>query len=514
MADHKIVLNHVLCFLFSKVHKEDEKRIVDVILKFFSESDISTARDILLEHASLAGTSLPRLPARRSVGDERKNRELKDIFLIINTMDTALILDKLPVFASNDPSEMPSANITEGDLRSIMIRLDQLDTKLDAIANIQVAMFDSQQRVNKPVNKPGQSRSDSSVVKSTTEADRGASASSSRMAGHTSAVIESTVAGPSGSKVSSGPNFSLSNKAGRNSTIDSDRQSNSISTEDCIDSEPYQLTSAARRKEQRKRRRLQSKNNSPSDQALCPDEVIKLKSDAEAIRPGYSDVIKIQTVNRNQTSKTVTRKNSHLLIGRKPRDDTQPQQGYPDKIAAAKPYLSKAVFCIDNVAAGVVVDDMFEFVTSIGVQVLTCYKVPPRRPLWQRRRGIFPTDRSTFRLCIQRKDVEKLLNADMWPENISISQWIFSKNPRQLISEEEAESLAIDQQLKVIRSMSARIDHSATDTSDSLHVQVLAASDALELTPTLPADQHLADDNSMDAIQDMDETITDPQHGE
>ena len=72
--------------------------------------------------------------------------------MIINTMDTALILDKLPVFASNDPSEIPSANITEGDLRSIMIRLDQLDTKMDEIASIQVAMFDSQQKLTKILN--------------------------------------------------------------------------------------------------------------------------------------------------------------------------------------------------------------------------------------------------------------------------------------------------------------------------------------------------------------------------
>jgi len=36
----------------------------------------------------------------------------------------------------------------------------------------------------------------------------------------------------------------------------------------------------------------------------------------------------------------------------------------------------------------------------------------------------------TFRLCIPRDDCNKLLNAGMWPEHISISRWIFNKNPR------------------------------------------------------------------------------------
>ena len=89
------------------------------------------------------GITLSRLPARRLVGDGRRNRELKDIFQMISTLETANNLDELPVFASSDSIEMPSMNLTEGDLRSIMLRFDQVDGQLEAIANVQVAMFDS-----------------------------------------------------------------------------------------------------------------------------------------------------------------------------------------------------------------------------------------------------------------------------------------------------------------------------------------------------------------------------------
>ena len=106
MADRLVVFNTVLYFCSVKNHKEGDNRTVSIM--FFNESDISTGRYVLLESASLICITLPISPARRSVGDGRRNRELKDIFQIIKTLDSAKILDKLPVFASNDPSEMPS----------------------------------------------------------------------------------------------------------------------------------------------------------------------------------------------------------------------------------------------------------------------------------------------------------------------------------------------------------------------------------------------------------------------
>ena len=43
-------------------------------------------------------------------------------------------------------------------------------------------------------------------------------------------------------------------------------------------------------------------------------------------------------------------------------------------MVAAKPYLSKAVFCIDNVAVDIDANDIHQFVTSFGVRVVTCHK--------------------------------------------------------------------------------------------------------------------------------------------
>jgi hypothetical protein len=189
----------------------------------------------------------------------------------------------------------------------------------------------------------------------------------------------------------------------------------------------------------------------------------------------------------------------------------QNQQNCSNNISAAKPYLGKAVFCVDNVAANVDVDDMHQFVTSIGVRVVTCNKVPPRRPLWQKRRGIIPHDRCTFRLCILRVDVDKLLNADIWPENISISRWIFSKNPRPPTSEEIETSTAIERQLKVSRFISNVNSDCVLTTNDTLSTPIVTS---LEDTSNQVASEPHTEDNASSSHQGMDATNDDLEHGE
>jgi len=80
-----------------------------------------------------------------------------------------------------------------------------------------------------------------------------------------------------------------------------------------------------------------------------------------------------------------------------------------DLITAAKPYVGKVVYCIDNVSTTVGQDAMKEYIVNNGVRVLSCYLVRPRRSRWQRESGIIPEDRNTFRLCIPREQRGKLL---------------------------------------------------------------------------------------------------------
>jgi len=128
--------------------------------------------------------------------------------------------------------------------------------------------------------------------------------------------------------------------------------------------------------------------------------------------------------NRRQARRKQKSQSTRLLVGKK-RPDTTQRAG--PKLTAAKPYLRKAVFCVDNVYIDVTVDDLSRFVRDMDVNVITCYKVKPRRSPWQRQVKIMPADRNTFRLCVAREDVDKVLNDEMWPEHTSILSWTFLK---------------------------------------------------------------------------------------
>ena len=56
------------------------------------------------------------------------------------------------------------------------------------------------------------------------------------------------------------------------------------------------------------------------------------------------------------------------------------KQAAGEKFAAAKTYVKKAVFCIDNLNTSVTADDIRKFVTGhMSVSVFSCFKVKPRR---------------------------------------------------------------------------------------------------------------------------------------
>ena len=114
------------------------------------------------------------------------------------------------------------------------------------------------------------------------------------------------------------------------------------------------------------------------------------------------------------------------MIGKK-RIDSESNSLADVKLVAARPYLGKAVFCVDNVATDVSEMDLANFVKRMDVSIISCHKVKPRRSAWQLLSGIMPRGRNTFRLCVASEDIGKLLDAERWPEHISISRWFFTK---------------------------------------------------------------------------------------
>jgi hypothetical protein len=119
------------------------------------------------------------------------------------------------------------------------------------------------------------------------------------------------------------------------------------------------------------------------------------------------------------------RVNYRSLIGKK-----TPDSNARDRIAAARPYIGKAVFCINNVSVQTEEFDLVDYIKKIGIDVLSCHQVMPCRSQWQRQQKIVPSYRRAFRVCIPREDTSRFLDADSWPAHIAITPWHFVK-PKQ-----------------------------------------------------------------------------------
>jgi len=87
-------------------------------------------------------------------------------------------------------------------------------------------------------------------------------------------------------------------------------------------------------------------------------------------------------------------------------------------LVAAKPIKKKAVFCLDNISPSYSADDVRAYVSSLSIDVVSCFRVQPRRL----RYGA-DYDRRAFRLCIFDADRGRLLDASKWPDSVMISEW-------------------------------------------------------------------------------------------
>ena len=95
-------------------------------------------------------------------------------------------------------------------------------------------------------------------------------------------------------------------------------------------------------------------------------------------------------------------------------------------ISAIKPILrQKVVLCIDNVHQVVSVDDMAEFINNeLSVEIISLYEAKSRK----RKNDYNYQCRKAFRLCIDRTDIDRLLIAEKWPQDIAISEWYFKSH--------------------------------------------------------------------------------------
>jgi hypothetical protein len=414
-------VNHILCYLFSKLHKCDIKLIKQTILDYYTADEIHEAKEIIVMSVSTLSNieSLAKIRSRR--GDGRVEQEISDIFLIINELDEKQRLSQLPKFVSDSAEKMPSNAIVSGDLKAIMSRFNKMDSQISQLISTvnKLATYITNEAaiVSTPrlFDNRHERRSEPVRPVSTTPVNKPVERLSTN--------IHSTGTQPGDQCMDVGQT-----KLGKahQATSSWAAKEYSSASQSCDDHSVDDSWQTAFSKKRRRTKTVEDQTISGQlslARADCNQDNLKLTDTSG--KDSYAGAVRKAITNDQYSlnSLNLPRKQASVLIGKK-----RSSMLVNDNVSAAKPFVGKTVYCIDNISIKADVDDIVSYVHNLGVlDVISCFEVQPRRSRWQRINNIVPTDRKAFRLCIPREDCDKILNEDAWPAHVSITAWRFSK---------------------------------------------------------------------------------------
>ena len=128
MAIRPVVLCNVnvLCFAVNKYGKTAVKVLKSSLTDFYTVEVLVDAKKRLAEDIDQLNlpAKRPHVPSRRE-GDGRVEREVSDIVLLLTFADEQKVLDNLPTYVCDNPDDMPSLRLYDGELNVIMRKLNE-----------------------------------------------------------------------------------------------------------------------------------------------------------------------------------------------------------------------------------------------------------------------------------------------------------------------------------------------------------------------------------------------------
>ena len=440
------MLQSSLCFLVKRFGKVAAKPLKNIILDFYDVEELDAAKQQLLSdvnHMNL-GISLPHIPGRRE-GDSKAVRIVDDIFTLLTFLDENLKLNSLPCYVTDNPDAIPSGRLYEGDLAALMKFMRKVESEVKELKLALAAMTNVYNQAETQVKGRYQSTADQASVINKPAKSADAQLLSADLMNECRPLPQRVwgdeFATDSSSCVETDPNDwqPVGRHRSKRRRVRSDQNSNAIGSlpqnlmvdvvpdDHSLDvaSVPVQSSTSA---------------YSQSSQGQYDVAANSAAASASVSRPSYTAVVQSQpqrvNARQQQQQQTQRRKQVSAIVGRS-RNSGMPRAGNSSHIVAAKPYIGKATFCIDNVSTDVSELTMAQFVAAMDIDVLGCYNVKPRRSSFQRSHGIEPKDRKAFRLCIPREDTARLMDPKKWPAHISVSHWIFKRNSTQNLTQFE-----------------------------------------------------------------------------
>ena len=125
-----MVVSDFLCYAIVKLKRIEKQPLKNAMLDFYTPQCILAAKELLLNEADVVMPEKWVKPAKHrlaSVGQHNLAKEIDDIFSVIQLIDEAQVTDKLPLFVSDNPDNMPLVRLTDGDLVAVLQKLARLE---------------------------------------------------------------------------------------------------------------------------------------------------------------------------------------------------------------------------------------------------------------------------------------------------------------------------------------------------------------------------------------------------
>ena len=400
------MLSDVLCFFKNKFSKVPLKQLKCITVDFYTVDDLSEAKVRLLSDIEALKSSVrfPHVPQRRD-GEARLAREADDLIALFNCLDEHKLLDSLPRYVSADPDRIPSTRLFEGDMNVIMVMLEKLEHKVDGYGSALSAITRDVTALQSKCIVPDQFPPLPAPALPVPTA-----ASQVR---------------PAQQPQRQPPAQRMTAASGNSTHIETNIQSSTEVSEQRQDWAAHASTPNA------------STNRYAALASTTDDEAGYERVQSKKKRP------RVRTPQQQSSAMVNSTRQYQQQAGQQQQQRRRPsvfgKSVVATRIAAARKLKKrKAVLCIDNVDAVCACSDIELFVNAMSVEVVSCFEVKSRLQR-KTRTDDNGEGHKAFRLCIYAEDTHRLMNPEVWPDSVIISEWYF-KSPRNVPAEEQEQS--------------------------------------------------------------------------
>jgi hypothetical protein len=123
-------VNELLCFLINKYHKFTKTQLKTVLLSFYSEIELSEAKDVLFNDAvKLNMSNTPRC-IKRAKGGSRPRLLVDDILDLCTFLDENQAVSNMPTYVAQDLDRVPTAKPEDMDIFCLSRKVEELETRI------------------------------------------------------------------------------------------------------------------------------------------------------------------------------------------------------------------------------------------------------------------------------------------------------------------------------------------------------------------------------------------------